>query len=80
MRQWLFYKRTGTVSVEFRRVGGGCGEPHVGITAPLNEECIFPSPPTEKDIETFVRKCGWVGEPPRSCDHPVAQTILLGRW
>ena len=82
MRNWLFFKRISKSEIEFRRVnGGGEGNPHTWITAPLNDVCHFAGdPPTEKDIETFVRRCGWAGEHPRSYDHPVAQAILRGRW
>lgn len=81
MRDWLFYKRLSDTEIEFRRVGGGCLEPHLGVVAPLNQICVFHGGrPTEKQIEQFVRQAKWVGEPPREYSHPVAQAILQGRW
>lgn len=79
MRIWLFYKRIGEKSVEFRAVYHS-GKPTQQIVAPLNDVCTWPEKPTEKEIEAFVRRCKWVAEPPRPFDHPVAQMVLKGEW
>lgn len=80
MRTWLFYKHIDDKLVTFRRVDED------GVTVNLPDAIrhgvtFHGGKPTEKEVAAFVsQNTGWVGEPPRSVDHPIAATVLRGRW
>lgn len=82
MRTWLFYKvvETSPVAVvEFRRADWN--GVHNGVPPRMAGEVEFHgSEPIHKMVTRLVRDCGWVGEPPRDAEDPIAKAVLQGRW
>ena len=85
MRNWLFYKIIAQlpdgVHVQFRRPTN-FGMSECALTSKLHGDHVFhgDKEDIERHIEAYVRREGWVAEPPRNIESPIGSVFSHLAW